>query len=78
VQGLLRHTGLLRNLFSMSAPDTIIRALAEEFRRRGLDDTQLHFFSFGGLARTARWVAAVEHGRITLQAGQGFGVEPAS
>jgi methylenetetrahydrofolate reductase (NADPH) len=78
VQGLLRHTGLLRNLFSMSAPDTIIRALAEEFRCGGLDDAQLHFFSFGGLAGTARWAAAVEQGRIALQAGQGFGVEPAS
>jgi methylenetetrahydrofolate reductase (NADPH) len=74
VQGLARHAGLLRNLFAMSAPDAIVRALAAKHERLG--DIGVHFFSFGGLARTARWAAAVERGQIALEAGQGFRVEP--
>lgn len=75
MQGLMRKTGLLRNVFSMSAPDAIIRSLAQA--RGSLGDTTLHFFSFGGLVRTARWATAVGQGRITLEAGARFGVEPA-
>ena len=76
--GLARHAGLLRNLFAMSAPDTIVRALATEWADNRLGDVRPHFFSFGGLARTARWAAAAEQRRIALQAGQGFRVEPAA
>jgi methylenetetrahydrofolate reductase (NADPH) len=75
LQGLARHAGLMRHLFAMSAPDAIVRALAAE--RAQLGDVRVHFFSFGGLLQTARWAAAVEHGRIALEAGQGFRVEPA-
>jgi methylenetetrahydrofolate reductase (NADPH) len=75
VQGLARHAGLMRQLFAMSAPDAIVRALAAERGRLG--DVSPHFFSFGGLVRTARWASAVELGQITLEAGQGFRVEPA-
>jgi methylenetetrahydrofolate reductase (NADPH) len=74
VHGLARHAGLLRNLFAMSAPDAIVRALAAE--RGHLGDVAAHFFSFGGLARTARWASAVELGQIALEAGEGFRVEP--
>ena len=35
-----------------------------------------HFFSFGGLLRTARWAEAVAQRRIALEAGDGFRVEP--
>jgi methylenetetrahydrofolate reductase (NADH) len=73
-QGLARHAGLMRQLFGMSAPDAIVRALAVERGRLG--DVRPHFFSFGGLVRTARWAAAVELGHIALEAGQGFRVEP--
>jgi methylenetetrahydrofolate reductase (NADPH) len=76
LQGLARHAGMMRHLFAMSAPDAIIRALAAE--RAHLGDVRVHFFSFGGLLRTARWASAVEHGQIALEAGQGFRVEPAS
>jgi methylenetetrahydrofolate reductase (NADPH) len=75
LQGLARHAGMMRHLFAMSAPDTIVRALAAERDRLG--DVRAHFFSFGGLMRTARWASAVEHGHIALEAGQGFRVEPA-
>ena len=74
VQGLARHAGMMRHLFAMSAPDAIVRTLAAE--RDGLGDVRPHFFSFGGLVRTARWASAVERGEIALEAGQGFRVEP--
>jgi methylenetetrahydrofolate reductase (NADPH) len=75
VQGLARHAGLMRQVFAMSAPDALVRALAAE--RGTLGDVRPHFFSFGGLTRTARWASAVELGRIALESGQGFRVEPA-
>ena len=74
LQGLARHAGMMRHLFAMSAPDAIVRALAAE--RGQLGDVKPHFFSFGGLVRSARWAAAVELGQIALEAGQGFRVEP--
>ena len=73
MHGLARHAGLMRQLFAMSAPDAIVRALAAERERLG--EVRAHFFSFGGLGRTARWASAVELGHIAL-AGQGFRVEP--
>jgi len=76
--GLARHAGLLRNLFALSTPDVLVRALAMERAERRLGDVRPHFFSFGGLARTARWAAAAEQGRVTPEAGQGFRVEPAA
>ena len=75
VQGLARNAGLMRQLFAMSAPDAIVRRLAAE--RQQLGDVEAHFFSFGGLVRTARWASAVELGHIALETGQGFRVEPA-
>jgi hypothetical protein len=36
-----------------------------------------HFFSFGGVVRTARWASAAELGHIVIEAGEGFRVEPA-
>jgi methylenetetrahydrofolate reductase (NADPH) len=74
VQGLARHAGMMRHLFAMSAPDAIVRALAAE--RASLGEVRTHFFSFGGLVRTARWASAVEAGQVVLEAGQGFRVEP--
>ena len=75
-QALARQTGLMRQLFAMSAPDPLVRALAEA-RAGGLaGDIAPHFFSFGGLARSARWAQAVADRRIELQPGEGFRVDP--
>jgi methylenetetrahydrofolate reductase (NADPH) len=75
-QALARQTGLMRQLFAMSAPDPLVRALAEA-RASGLTgEIAPHFFSFGGLARSARWAQAVADGRIELQPGEGFRVDP--
>lgn len=73
-RALTRNAGLAKHLFGANAPDAIIRALAAA--RHGLGDVAAHFFTFGGLAATARWAAAVAAGRIALDHGGGFRVEP--
>jgi methylenetetrahydrofolate reductase (NADPH) len=75
-QGLARQAGLVRQLFAMSAPDALVRALAQASAERHLGEIVPHFFSFGGLAPTARWAEAVAQGRIALEGGEGFRVEP--
>jgi methylenetetrahydrofolate reductase (NADPH) len=73
-QGLMRHTGLAKQLFGMVAPDSVLRPLAEA--TAGRIDIAPHIFSFGGLAAAARWVAATAAGRIALDRADGFTVEP--
>ena len=75
-QGLARQAGLLRQLFAMSAPDALVRALAQARADKHLGEIAPHFFSFGGLLCTARWAAAVAQRRIALEASEGFRVEP--
>ncbi|HLK84173.1 MAG TPA: methylenetetrahydrofolate reductase [Xanthobacteraceae bacterium] len=73
-QGLMRHTGLAKQLFGMVTPDSVLRPLAEAAAERA--DLAPHIFSFGGLAAAARWAAAAAAGRITLDRADGFTVEP--
>jgi methylenetetrahydrofolate reductase (NADPH) len=73
-QGLMRHTGLARQLFGMVAPDSVLRPLADA--TAGRTDVAPHIFSFGGLAAAARWAAATAAGRIALDRADGFTVEP--
>jgi methylenetetrahydrofolate reductase (NADPH) len=75
-QGLTRQAGLVKHLFAISAPDALLRALAEARTRGDLGEVVPHFYSFGGLARTARWAQAVARGQITLRGGEGFAVGP--
>jgi methylenetetrahydrofolate reductase (NADPH) len=76
VQGLARQAGMARQLFAMSAPDTLVRALAQARAEFHIGEIAPHFFSFGGLTRTARWAEAVAQGRIAIEGGDGFRVEP--
>jgi len=69
---LARHAGLAKHLFAAAAPDAIVRALAAG----PLGAVEPHFFTFGGLAATARWSAAVVAGRIALDRTGGFSVSP--
>ena len=69
-QALARRSGMLRQMFALTVPDDLIRALAEAAPSR----VHPHFFSFGGLPATARWAQAVADGRITLQGAGGFTV----
>jgi methylenetetrahydrofolate reductase (NADPH) len=71
-QGLARRAGLMRQVFALTTPDDLIRTLAEAAPAGVVP----HFFSFGGVPATGRWAGAVADGRITLDAGDGFRVEP--
>jgi methylenetetrahydrofolate reductase (NADPH) len=73
-QGLARQAGLMRQVFAMSVPDTLVRTLAEAHADRRLGEVAPHFFTFGGVAAAARWAAAVAAGRIVLENG-GFQIE---
>jgi methylenetetrahydrofolate reductase (NADPH) len=73
-QGLTRQGGLIKHLVGTSAPDGIVRPLAEAVGRLGR--VSAHFFSFGSIGATARWAAAAAAGRIVLDRTDGFGVEP--
>ncbi|MCQ3942867.1 MAG: hypothetical protein DPW22_06590, partial [Alphaproteobacteria bacterium] len=55
----------------------IVRALADAREDRRLGDVGAHFFSFGGVDATARWVAAAAAGRIALDRAGGFTVNQA-
>jgi methylenetetrahydrofolate reductase (NADPH) len=71
-QGLARRSGLMRQMFALTTPDDLIRTLTD----KALAGVVPHFFSFGGVPATGRWAGAVADGRITLDAGGGFRVEP--
>jgi methylenetetrahydrofolate reductase (NADPH) len=77
---LTHQAGNLLKLASLSYPDALIAALA---RHRAGDPhsriERLHFYPFGGLARTARWLEAIRAGAFTLHDdGLGFTVEGAA
>jgi methylenetetrahydrofolate reductase (NADPH) len=55
-QALVQRSGLVRQMFAMTTPDDLVRALAEA-APAGVTP---HFFSFGGVRATARWARAAE------------------
>jgi methylenetetrahydrofolate reductase (NADPH) len=57
--------GMIAKLLKETGPDPVIRALAAE-DLDALGPIALHFFPFGGLAKTARWSRTVADGRFTL------------
>ncbi len=71
-QALARRSGLMRQMFAMTTPDDLVRALADA----APTGIFAHFFSFGGVPATGRWARAVADGRIALEAEGGFRVEP--
>jgi methylenetetrahydrofolate reductase (NADPH) len=73
-QGLARNAGLMKGLLGTSAPDKIVRALAEANAGGRLGDVAPHLFSFGGIGATARWANAAATGRVTFGR-DGFAVE---
>lgn len=70
-QALTQRTGLMRQMFTTAAPDDLIVALADA-APAGVEP---HFFSFGGISATARWVRTVAEGNIAIQPGGGFRAE---
>jgi methylenetetrahydrofolate reductase (NADPH) len=71
-QGLARRAGLMRQMFTLTTPDDLIRTLADAAPANVVP----HFFSFGGLVATSRWTGAVADGHLVLENGGGFRVEP--
>jgi len=69
-QSAVRNVGLLKGLITGSTSDPVVRDLA---MIDGLGDVYPHFFSFGGLPATMRWVMAAANGNIKLT-GDGFEV----
>ena len=69
-QGVARNVGLLKSLITASTADPIVRALAMNDE---LGEVNPHFFSFGGLPATVRWVMAAANGRIKLNK-EGFDI----
>ena len=75
-QGLAHGAGLMKQFFGMSAPDGLVRALAQSRADGRLGRVAPHFFSFGGIAATARWASHVAEGRIALDPLDGFRLDP--
>jgi methylenetetrahydrofolate reductase (NADPH) len=80
IRVVTRQGGNLFKLASLSYPDALITALAWQ---RASDPhsriERLHFYPFGGLARTARWIEAIRAGAFTLHDdGLGFTVDGAA
>lgn len=71
-RGLMSNISLVKNMIGASTADPIVRALAELEDKLGAINP--HFFSFGGLPATSRWVGAVAAGRIAMTK-EGFDVQ---
>jgi methylenetetrahydrofolate reductase (NADPH) len=54
--GLARNIGGMRAVVGQATPDLLLRALSEQLQ--GLGPVTPHFYSFGGVAQTARYAAA--------------------
>jgi len=73
IRALTGRADRFMRLVSDNAPDGLIRGIAEAAPLDGI--AGLHFFPFGGVAKTARWANAVTRGRFRLAAGGGMDVE---
>jgi methylenetetrahydrofolate reductase (NADPH) len=77
LQALSRHATNLTKLVTVSAPDEVVVALAEHKRQNPGSLLQgVHFFPFGGLKRTAEWLAKIARGEFELTP-DGRGIEVA-
>ena len=89
IRALTARADRFLRLVSDSAPDGLIRGIAEAAEmagaeRAGANTTGaetapgiagLHFFPFGGVAKTARWANALKRGRFRVASGGGLDVE---
>jgi methylenetetrahydrofolate reductase (NADH) len=75
-QALARNAGLAKNMFARTTPDRLVRPIAEACANGQFGEVTPHLYSFGGLAATIRWAAAVAAGRIELDHAGGFSVTP--
>ena len=71
LRALQARPGAITRLMVEAGPEIALRELA---RRAGPPVDGVHFFCFGGLVRTARWLRAVREGRFELSDDGGFRV----
>ena len=71
IRALTGRADRFLRLVSDSAPDALVRGLAEN--AAGI--VGLHFFPFGGVATTARWANALKRGRFRANESGGLDVE---
>jgi methylenetetrahydrofolate reductase (NADPH) len=71
LRALHARPGAITRLMVEAGPEVALRELA---RRSGPPVAGAHFFCFGGLVRTARWLRAVLDGRFELTEDGGFRV----
>lgn len=76
IRALTGRADRFRRLVSDNAPDGLVRGIAERADPALLDGVAgLHFFPFGGVAKTARWANAVRRHRFRLSPNGGMDVE---
>jgi methylenetetrahydrofolate reductase (NADPH) len=71
VRALKARPKAITRLMVEAGPETMVRSLAAQ---AGAPIAGVHFFCFGGLVRTARWLRAVREGRFELTEDGGFRV----
>ncbi|HEX4798368.1 MAG TPA: methylenetetrahydrofolate reductase [Burkholderiales bacterium] len=71
VRALKARPQAITRLLVEAGPEVVVRDLA---RRGSAPIAGVHFFCFGGLTRTARWLRAVREGRFELTSDGGFRV----
>jgi methylenetetrahydrofolate reductase (NADPH) len=78
IRALTGRADRFLRLVSDSAPDALVRGLAEAALMEGVPPggiAGLHFFPFGGVAKTARWANALRRGRFRIAERGGLDVE---
>lgn len=73
IRALTGRADRFLRLVSDSAPDALVRGLGEAAPLEGI--AGLHFFPFGGVAKTARWANALRRGRFRIAERGGLDVE---
>ena len=71
VRALKARPQAITRLLVEAGPETVVRDIAH---RSGPPVAGVHFFCFGGLVRTARWLRAIREGRFELTSDGGFRV----
>jgi methylenetetrahydrofolate reductase (NADPH) len=71
VRALKARPQAITRLLVEAGPEAVVRDIS---RRAGAPIAGVHFFCFGGLIRTARWLRAVSEGRFELTSDGGFRV----
>jgi methylenetetrahydrofolate reductase (NADH) len=71
VRALKARPQAITRLLVEAGPEVVVREIS---RRGGAPIAGVHFFCFGGLVRTARWLRAVREGRFELTSDGGFRV----